>query len=154
MSASRPIRVLAIASAGGHWVQLRRMAPAFAGMDLSYATVYPDYKADVPDARFHVFDDVNRFSKMSTFKVAAQLIAILAKERPRVVVTTGAGPGLIALILAKYLFRSRTIWIDSVANCECLSSSGKAAGRVADIWLTQWEHLASENGPSYWGSVL
>jgi hypothetical protein len=25
---------------------------------------------------------------------------------------------------------------------------------VADIWLTQWEHLSSKKGPAWWGAVL
>ena len=83
---------------------------------------------------------------------------ILLKERPKVVVTTGSAPALIALILAKYLFRANTIWIDSIANAERLSTSGKTAGQFADIWLTQWPQLASAKGterhPEYWGAVL
>lgn len=151
---TKNVRILALASAGGHWVQLQRMTQAFRDLDTAYASVYPAYAADVAGARYHTFDDVNRFNKFSTFKVAWQIFNILRRERPSLVVTTGAGPGLIALILAKYLFRARTIWVDSVANCEQLSSSGAAAGKVADVWLTQWEHLASQDGPQYWGSVL
>ncbi len=154
MPEANKTRVLGLASAGGHWVQLRRLNPAFTGMEVAYASVFPDYASDVPGARYYVFDDVNRFNKLSTFKVAAQIARIIWKERPDVVITTGAGPGLIALILAKYVFRSRTIWVDSVANCQKLSSSGEVAGRIADIWLTQWQHLAGEPGPKHWGSVL
>lgn len=156
MNSRPPIdtRILALASAGGHWVQLLRLRPAFVNEDIAYASAYSAYAEDVPDARYYTFDDVNRFNKVHTFKVAWQIFSILRRERPTVVLTTGAGPGLIALILAKYLFRIRTIWIDSVANCERLSSSGVVAGKVADIWLTQWEHLARPEGPRYWGSVL
>jgi UDP-N-acetylglucosamine:LPS N-acetylglucosamine transferase len=76
------------------------------------------------------------------------------RERPDVVITTGSAPCLFALGLARKLFGARTIWIDSVANAEKLSSSGAQARRVADVWLTQWEHLAKPDGPQYWGSVL
>ena len=78
---------------------------------------------------------------------------ILLKERPEVVVTTGAAPGLVALALARRL-GSRTVWIDSIANVERLSTSGEHARRVADVWLTQWEHLARPEGPHFWGAVL
>ncbi|HVH03936.1 MAG TPA: hypothetical protein VM891_13525 [Amaricoccus sp.] len=70
------------------------------------------------------------------------------------VVTTGAAPGLVALALAKRLCGSRTVWIDSIANVEELSTSGTHARRVADVWLTQWEHLARPEGPHFWGAVL
>lgn len=147
-------KVLALASGGGHWVQLRRMTPAFEGVDVAFASVYSDYAADVAQYRYYVFDDVNRFNKMKTFKVTAQIVSIIWRERPDTVITTGAGPGLIAILVAKYLFGCKTIWVDSVANCERLSGSGKVAGRFSDVWLTQWEHLSGPSGPEYWGSVL
>jgi len=35
-----------------------------------------------------------------------------------------------------------------------LSLSGRRVGPWADLWLTQWEHLARPEGPEYRGSVL
>ena len=49
---------------------------------------------------------------------------------------------------------ARTIWLDSIANVEELSMSGSWIGRSADLWLTQWPHLARPEGPHYAGSVL
>jgi len=147
-------RVLAIASAGGHWVQLRRLGPAFDDFDVAFASVFGSYSQDVPGKRFYSFDDVSRFHKSRTLRVAFQLFRILLKERPDVVITTGSAPGLMTLAMAKLLFRSKTIWIDSIANCEMLSSSGQRARRFADVWLTQWPHLAQPDGPKYLGAVL
>lgn len=147
-------RVLAIASGGGHWIELRRLMPAFDGMDVAYASIYPDYAQDVPDNKFYSFCDFNRFNKMNIFKLLFQISYILIKERPTAVITTGSAPALLALALAKTFLRSKTIWIDSIANCEKLSTSGSIARYVADEWLTQWAHLVTPGGPSYWGDVL
>lgn len=147
-------RILAIASAGGHWVQLLRLLPAFEGSDVAFATVYPSCREDVPGKRFYSFDDVSRAQKFRFLPVAFQLLRILWHERPDVVITTGSAPGLMAIALSKLLFRSKTIWIDSIANCEQLSSSGMRARRFADLWLTQWPHLARQNGPTFLGAVL
>jgi UDP-N-acetylglucosamine:LPS N-acetylglucosamine transferase len=147
-------RVLAIASGGGHWIQMRRLAPAFEGLDVAYVSVLPGYAADVPGHRFYAVHDVTRWDRWKLVLVVLQLTRILIKERPQVVVTTGSGPGVITLTLAKTLLRAKTIWIDSIANCERMSSSGLQARRVADIWLTQWPELQGESGPQYWGSVL
>jgi len=154
MAITKRKRVLAIASAGGHWVQLRRLVPAFEGYDVAFASVFPAYSQDVPGKRFHVFDDFSRFHKTRALRVTFQLFRILLHERPDVVITTGSAPGLITLALSKTLFRSKTIWIDSIANCEQLSSSGMRARRFADLWLTQWPHLAGKAGPKFWGAVL
>lgn len=154
MAKSKPLKVLAIASGGGHWVQMRRIVPAFAGFEIAYASVDPSSAADVPGHRFHAFRDVSRRDRLGVAVLIGQLLRILAVERPDVVVTTGSAPCLFALGLAKTLLRSRTIWIDSIANAERLSSSGAQARRVADVWLTQWEHLARPEGPHYMGAVL
>ncbi len=148
------MKVLALSSAGGHWVQLRRLKPAFAEFDTAYASVFPAYGDDVKGHRFYTFDDVSRFHKERLLTVPFQLLRILMKERPDVVITTGSFPALICLVLAKYLFGARTIWIDSIANCEQMSTSGLHARKFADVWLTQWEHLSGEGGPGYLGSVL
>lgn len=135
-------------------MQLRRLAPVFEGLDVAYVSIKPGYAADVPDHRFYSIHDFTRWDRWKLVVGVLQLTRILLKERPNVVVTTGSGPGVTALALAKYLLRAKTIWIDSMANCERMSSSGLQARRVADIWLTQWPQLQGEGGPQYWGSVL
>ena len=52
------------------------------------------------------------------------------------------------------LIGARTIWIDSVANAEVLSLAGRKIGPLTDLWLTQWPHLATKNGPLFHGSVI
>jgi UDP-N-acetylglucosamine:LPS N-acetylglucosamine transferase len=63
---------------------------------------------------------------------------------PAAVITTGAAPGLVALFAAK-LCGVKTIWIDSVANVEHLSASGRVARKFADRVYTQWENLSTDN---------
>jgi UDP-N-acetylglucosamine:LPS N-acetylglucosamine transferase len=147
-------KILAIASGGGHWVQLRRLMPAFDELDVVFASAYADYAADVAPHRFYNFRDANRLLKRNILLLFFQITYILLKERPRIVVTTGALPGLLASILAKSLLRSKVIWIDSIANCEKMSTSGANARRFSDIYLTQWPHLAGEAKAEYWGAVL
>lgn len=154
MGELRHHKVMAIASGGGHWVQLRRIMPAFEGLDVVYVSVDPSSAADVPGRRYYTIRDVSRRDRVGFAVLTAQLARIILRERPNVVITTGSAPCLIALGLAKTLLRARTIWIDSIANAERLSSSGAQARRVADVWLTQWEHLARPGGPDYWGAVL
>ena len=149
---------MAIASGGGHWVQLLRLRSAFDEMNVVYVSMDPSAAVDVPGQRYYTIREASRKHKWGFLVVAMQLLCILLKERPKVVITTGSAPALIAVILAKYLFRARTIWIDSIANAERLSTSGQTAGRFADIWLTQWPHLAQsdtpQRHPEYWGAVL
>lgn len=146
-------RVLAISSGGGHWVQLNRLKPAFEGHDTAFATVQRAYAADVPGHRFHVIPDATRWNRLGLIWMALRVLLVLLRERPDVVVSTGAAPGYVALRLAR-LMGARTVWIDSIANVERVSLSGERIGRHASLWLTQWPHLARPGGPAYAGGVL
>lgn len=146
-------RVLAVASGGGHWVQLRRVVPAFDGMDVVYVTISEAYRNDVPGARLYVVNDATRWNKLGLLHQAWRLLRIVLRERPDVVFSTGAAPGFIAILFGR-IVGARTIWLDSIANAERLSLSGKLAGHVASLWLTQWEHLAANDGPDFEGQVF
>jgi UDP-N-acetylglucosamine:LPS N-acetylglucosamine transferase len=153
MTVKRP-KVLAISSGGGHWVQLLRMRPAFDGCEVSYATVSEGYRVDLePDAVLHVVPDANRWSKINLLRSAFAIFRLLLCLRPDVVITTGAAPGYFGARIGK-LLGARVVWVDSIANAEELSLSGKEAGSFVDLWLTQWPHLARESGPHCFGSVL
>jgi len=146
-------RILAVASGGGHWVQLLRLRPAFEGHDVAFVTVDGRYARETPGRRFHAVNDATRWSKLGLVRQAIQVLFILLRERPVVVLSTGASVGYFALLFGK-LLGARTVWIDSIANVEQLSMSGEWARRVADLHLTQWEHLASGSDVRYEGSVL
>lgn len=146
-------KILAISSGGGHWVQLLRLRPAFEGAHVIFATVKEGYRADVEGCEFRVIADGNLSNKWALVKSASSIIRLLLVERPDTVISTGAAPGYFAIRFGK-LLGMRTVWVDSIANADELSMSGKKAGGCADLWLTQWAHLAAENGPKHYGSVL
>lgn len=152
MRASKQQRVLAVASSGGHWVQLRRLAPAFDGHDVAYLTTDAGHRSEVETARFYTVNDANRWDKLALVRCALKVLWTLLRERPTIVVSTGAAPGYLA-IRGGRLLGARTIWIDSVANVEELSMSGRMASATADLCLTQWPHLVGGN-VRYMGAVL
>jgi len=152
MERVRRIRILAVASSGGHWVQLRRITPAFDDHDVVYLTTDAGHRTEVAPARLHTVADANRSDKVALARCLLKIMWVLVRERPDVVVSTGAAPGYLALRCAR-LLRARTVWIDSMANVEELSMSGRLASGTADLCLTQWPHLAAGE-VKYLGAVL
>ena len=144
---------LLIASSGGHWVQLNRLAPAFDGMEKIYATTEERYRETVQNSAFLTIPDASRWNKFKVMWLALIVLTHIVRIRPDVVISTGAAPGTFAVIFGK-LLGAKTIWVDSIANVDQLSLSGRLAGRFADLWLTQWEHLAQPDGPHFKGAVL
>ena len=146
------VKLLAVASGGGHWVQLRRLQPAFDGASVTWISTQPDYQKEV-GSNFHSVQDASLWSKWSLLIMFVQVAWLMLKIRPDVVVTTGAAPGFAAIVFGRVI-GARTVWVDSIANSETLSTSGKRVKRWAHVWLTQWEHLSTADGPEFWGAVL
>ena len=154
--------IVAIASQGGHWVQLRRMRAAWAGCHVIYVTTQEGYRAEVarsePDALFLTVPDANLWQKFRLLWQAVSVARILLRHRPDAVVTTGAAPGYFAIRIGRML-GAKTVWVDSIANGEALSLSGSKAGPYANMWLTQWPHLAvpesnEKTGPTFRGASI
>ena len=98
---TKPKRILAIASGGGHFVQLLRLRPAWEGHDVTYATVHAASAVDVAPARLLTFRDVSRADWWRLPLAVWDAARILLTVRPQVIVTTGALPPLVLLALAK-----------------------------------------------------
>ncbi|HPQ95406.1 MAG: oligosaccharide biosynthesis protein Alg14 [Thiothrix sp.] len=150
---SRKARLFAISSPGGHWIQLTRLC---AGLEQRYDIVYA-----MPDRHFqsrqsqkvYAVTDVSADDKWRLIPCALQVLWILLKERPQAILSTGAAPGVVAILLGR-LLGIRTIWVDSIANVQKISRSGELVRHRADVFLTQWEHLSDGGQVQYQGSVL
>lgn len=134
-------------------MQLLRIRPAFVGSEVVFVGVCHAHREDVQGYRFFRIYDATRWTRLRLILSALQVLCIICLERPHVVVSTGAAPGYIAIRIGK-LIGARTIWLDSIANVEQLSMSGALAARYADLWLTQWPHLETGDGPVFKGAVL
>ena len=145
--------VFAVASGGGHWQQMMELLPAFAGHQVIYATTLKGLAERDVAAPAVLIPDCHRTAPLSLLRCALVLARHILRQRPDIVVSTGALPGLVALALGKAT-GARTIWIDSVANARAMSLSGSAARGIADLWLTQWPEVAQMSGARYAGSVL
>lgn len=146
-------RILAIASGGGHWQQLMLMRPAFDHHDVTFVTTIPGLPEQFDAAPAVIVPDCNRNERIAILRSAVALLTLILRKRPNVVISTGALPGVIALVFGR-MVGARTIWVDSIANAEEMSLSGKVAGKVAHLWLSQWEGVAQEAGADYAGAVL
>lgn len=145
--------LLAMASGGGHWVQLLRLRPSFESFRVVYVSMFDSYADLVGEAPYYTVPDASRFDVASFLPVFRRAIKIILKEKPSVIVTTGSAPMLMFILLGR-MMGIRTLWIDSVANSERLSSSGRIAKRLAHECISQWPKVAEMEKVSYWGSVI
>jgi UDP-N-acetylglucosamine:LPS N-acetylglucosamine transferase len=146
------MKVIAIASVGGHWVELQRLMPAFSGMEIVFISTRASLASTVPGNKFYSIPDANRWNKFKLLVVLYEVFRIIYNERPDVIISTGAAPGLMGLAVGKML-RIKTIWVDTIASASKLSMSGRIAKKFVDRIYTQWPNLAAEN-IIYAGNVL
>jgi UDP-N-acetylglucosamine:LPS N-acetylglucosamine transferase len=150
-------KILAVASLGGHWMQLLRICSELSQTHtIAYVTTNADAASmlPTPGATLHTVADFSRWDAWRLPGVLWRLCRIIRRERPRAVITTGAAPGLMAILAAR-LMGVRTLWIDSIANAATLSGSGAMARRIAHHTFTQWSQLAdAERHVEYHGNCF
>lgn len=135
-------KILAVASIGGHWVQLLRITKGVEEYyDIVYCSTHSKCATMVPDHEFYQMSDFSRWDAWKLVPSFLYIIRVLKRVKPVAVLTTGAAPGLTALLAAK-LCGVKTIWIDSVANVEHISASGRIAHKFVSRIYTQWTDLA------------
>ena len=146
-------KVMAVASIGGHWIQLLRIARP---MEEHYEMVYVStHQRCATMVKGQKFCQIGNFSRSNAWKLLPSFFKALKtihQEKPDAIITTGAAPGLVYLLAGKLLGR-KTIWIDSIANAEHLSASGRIASKFASRTYTQWKDLATGK-IQYAGNVL
>lgn len=147
------MKVLAVASAGGHWEQMMMLSPALAEFDVHYATTLADLPRRAGITEATVLQDCNRDQIFNSLRCLLSAASLVLRLRPDVVISTGAAPGFFCIVFGR-LIGARTLWIDSVANAEQLSMCGKLSRYVSTLCITQWEHLADGRRTSYAGNLL
>jgi hypothetical protein len=80
------MKTIAIASAGGHWIQILRLMPAYESKELIFVSTDQNFAETVKGYPFYAVPDANRWNKMQVLKMAAQVFKIMRKEKPDVVI--------------------------------------------------------------------
>ena len=146
----RQSNVMLAFSAGGHHIEMMQIAGAWKGCDVVLATTK---REDTKNLNAHFLKDYGR----NPFWLAVnfwQSLSVVIKERPRVIVTTGAGL-VVPLCYIGKLFGARVVFIESFCRVKEPSISGRIMYRIADLFLVQWEeNCAFFPKAEYAGSVF
>lgn len=128
-----------ICSAGGH---LAEALAAIRETDVEryFVTKQDDHIKDRLDgSRIYYVEDPHT-SILGYIKNAAQSLGIYIRERPRIILTTGAGIALPTCLLG-CIYGSKIIFVESGARVTTMSKTGKILYRIADVSYVQWPSL-------------
>jgi UDP-N-acetylglucosamine:LPS N-acetylglucosamine transferase len=149
------MRICLAASAGGHVSQLARLESCWKGWDCFFVTTSRLVERQLARfGRVYVVEESNRQHPIRVLRTLISCVKVVFLERPAVVISTGAAVGCLMALLGK-LVGTRIIWIDSIANMERLSLSGRLVRPFADLILTQWPEVAQQyKSVEYVGHIL
>lgn len=143
------------ASAGGHLTQLLSLSVTWQRYEVFYVST-----GDVAVDKFkdpgsvYLVGECNRRQPFKCLAILLRCFLIALKQKPDVVISTGAAPGCIFSLVSK-LLGAKIVWIDSIANVERLSLSGRVVRPFTSLFLTQWPDLADRyNNVEYVGSIV
>ena len=127
-------RICLVASAGGHLSQLLRLKDSWNGFDCICITTSDTVREKLQEyGKVYVVGECNREHPMRVITVLFQCVRVILRERPDVVLSTGAAAGCIVCFLGK-LIGAKVVWIDSVTNVKRISLSGRMVRYVADLF--------------------
>ena len=140
----KELRICLAASAGGHISQLLKLAASWNGYETFCVTTTGVVRNNLSKlGEVYVVGECNRQHPIRVIAVLLRCLRIVFKERPDVVISTGAAAGCMLCFLGK-IIGAKVIWIDSITNVERISLSGRMVRYVADIFLVQWPELAGK----------
>ena len=148
-------KICAVASAGGHLSQLLLLQPVWSGMQVICVSTGPMVRQKLQSiGRTYIVGECNHRHPIKTAVVAFKCLRVVLRERPDFVLSTGAASGFLTCFWGK-LFGAEVIWIDSIANTERLSMSGRMIRHFADLVLTQWPQVSARYpNVEYTGELL
>lgn len=134
---------------------MMKLADCWKGQDCFFVTTSRVVERHMAQyGRVYVVPESNRRQPFRILKTLVNCVRIVIVERPDAIITTGAAVGCILAFLGK-LSGARVAWIDSIANAERLSLSGRMVKPFADLVLTQWPELAKQHkSVEYVGHIL
>lgn len=159
-SHARAFTLVAGASTGGHvnelLILLEHAQDLWPAMPHAYVTTMQISEASFAQygKPVYLLGEADRTKPLRSLRVLFRAMSTAWKVRPDVVVTTGSMPLALFCFWAR-LFGARIVWIDSVAQVDRMSVSGRFVRLFADVCLVQWPEVArGQRGVEYSGELF
>lgn len=150
------MKCLLVASSGGHLLELFALRAAWAGQECTWVT-FPTADAESllgEEARLHWAHHPTNRNLPNLLRNIGLAWTLLRRDRPDVVISTGAGVG-VPFIWLGALFGIETIFVESITFTDRPSLSARLVYPFVDRYFVQWPMLAQRYAKAqYRGQVL
>jgi len=141
----KKLKVCVGASAGGHMTELLgllKTSDTWPAQPSVYVTTREIWAKKLRErGPTYIVGECDRDKPLKMLQTIARGLYFILKERPDVIITTGSLPIAIVCVLSK-LIGTKVLWVDSLAQIDELSMSGKLMLKFADVLLVQWPEVA------------
>ncbi|MCX8179204.1 MAG: UDP-N-acetylglucosamine transferase subunit ALG14 [Candidatus Aenigmarchaeota archaeon] len=143
-------------SAGGHLIEALQIREAYEGYEHFFITFYQKGIIDELKGKKVYFLENPQRNLLKFLKCAFRTLEIFLKEKPNLIISTGAGLALPSIIIGKVCFGSKVIFIESFTRVYQPSLSGRIAYYFSDLFFVQWKFLLKKYGRKaiYRGAVI
>jgi UDP-N-acetylglucosamine:LPS N-acetylglucosamine transferase len=140
------LRICIAASAGGHISQLLKLSQCWYGHKTFCVTTTKVVEDQISKyGSVYIVGECNYQHPLRVLATLTRCFKVVIRERPDIVISTGATAGCIMCFLGKF-FGAKVVWIDSITNVNRISLSGRLVRPIADLFLVQWPHLVQKHG--------
>jgi UDP-N-acetylglucosamine--N-acetylmuramyl-(pentapeptide) pyrophosphoryl-undecaprenol N-acetylglucosamine transferase len=143
----KKMKICLAANSGGHLNQLLQLKPLYNKHDHFFITDKNSFSEELAATeniyfveKFVIKEVFQKYQFLRPVKNIFQSFLAIIRERPDVIITSGAGVALGALLICKMMF-IRTIFIESIARTHEPSTFGRVIGKRSDLVLVQWKPL-------------
>lgn len=153
-------KVLFISSTGGHFDELLQLKPLFKKYNSYIITekdksneslkeIYGDKMYFLPyGTRAKLFTYIFKY-----FYLCLRTVYLYFKIRPKVIITTGTHTAGPMCIIGK-IFGSKIIYIETIANTNKKTATGKLIYPIADLFIVQWEEMLKLYPKAVYGGTI
>ncbi len=153
-------KVLFISSTGGHLTELLQLKPLFSKYDYHIITEKDKTNKDLKNKYKERISYLPYGTRSHFFKyifiylfLILKTIYLYFKIRPKVIITTGTHTAGPMCYLGK-IFGSKIIYIETFANINKKTATGKLIYPIADLFIVQWEEMLKLYPKAVYGGAI
>lgn len=146
------LKVCIVSSCGGHLTEVRQLSPAYEQYDCFY--VLNDKVKLPPDMEGRTYFVRHSERDWLLLVNLFEAFSILRRERPDVILSTGAGPAVPFAFIGRLMLRTHVIFVETITRINSPSLTGRLMYKLAHRFFYQSKNLAGHFPAGEYGGPL